>query len=102
MSRFRTILLSATIAGAFATPQIAANAAAASTDPVQALEIECRMKGGSVVATPFDLVRCQSARSNKGFEVERILCEAAVEGGTLIVTPIETKHNRSTWGCFDF
>ena len=102
MSRFRTILLSAAIAGAFAVPQIAANAAAASTDPIQALAVECSMKGGTVFETPFDLVRCQSARSNKGFEVERALCEAAVEGGTLLVTPIATKHNRSTWGCFDF
>jgi hypothetical protein len=102
MSRFRTILLSAIVAGAFAVPHVAAGEAGASTDPVQALKVECAMKGGTVFETPFDLVRCQSARSNKGFEVERLLCESAVDGGTLLVTPIASKHNRSSWGCFDF
>ena len=105
MSRIRTILIAAAAAGAAVVPNLASGAARADgapSDPIQALEIECRMKGGTVVATPFDLVRCQSARSNKGFEVERVLCEAAVEGGTLLVTERFDRHNRANWGCFDF
>ena len=102
MSRFRTIVIAAAVGSAFAVPNAAAADGVVPSDPVLALETECRMKGGTVVATPFDLVRCQSARSNKGFEAERALCETAVEGGTLIVTPTSGRHNRSTWGCFDF
>jgi hypothetical protein len=55
-----------------------------------------------VVWTPFDLVRCQNARSNKGFDAERALCAEAVEGGTLIVGERTDRRNRANWGCFDF
>jgi hypothetical protein len=97
MVHFRNLLIAAAAAGALVVP-----GAAAASDPVEALRAACRMKGGTVVETPFDLVRCQFARSNKGFEAERALCAMAVEGGTLIDTPLATRNNRSNWGCFDF
>ena len=48
------------------TPSASAVATDDETPAVRDLERLCDQKGGTVARTPFAVVRCQEARSNKG------------------------------------
>jgi hypothetical protein len=118
MSRSRALLLAASVAVGGAALATASPASATlepipakplpvtpvpvdpGSDPVAELNALCLRKSGLVVWSPYSLARCQSARNNKGFEQEQILCEVGLDG-TLVVTQLE-RMNRSTWACFDF
>ena len=97
MSRSRALLLAASVAVGGAA---LATASPASAEPVAELNALCLRKGGQVIWSPYSLARCQSARNNKGFEQEQILCEVGLDG-TFVVAQLE-RMSRSTWACFDF
>ena len=101
MSRFR----SAVVAGAVAVLAGAAGVATAqpvSADPVIGVEVLnqlCVSKGGAMVSSPYTIARCQEARSNKGFERERSICDGSL-GGTFQNVASPGLHNSTNWFCF--
>ena len=78
----------------------AGGASASSTDqnPLDALKELCENRGGLPVNSPYAIARCQSARANKGFEAERLICES-LDNAELVVTSSTTHMNRASWAC---
>jgi hypothetical protein len=81
------------------TPSASAGSSSIDATPaVRELEQLCDQKGGTVVRTPYALVRCQEARSNKGFVTEQALCEEDV-AGHFAAAPTFDRRNRTSWAC---
>lgn len=76
----------------------AAGASSATRPAHDALDELCEQRGGLPVNTPYAIARCQGARANKGFEIERLACES--DGDAAFSVAISTRHkNRATWTC---
>jgi hypothetical protein len=78
------------------------SAAGAAADPAvgkQVLDLLCAESGGTSYHTPYAIARCQNARSNKGFEIEALVCEGLLEG-TFASAPSPTRPSHTTWSCF--
>lgn len=79
-----------------------ATGAQAAGDPyvgMQVLDLLCAAKGGTAYNTPFTISRCQEARSNKGFELERLVCEGLLDA-RFASAPSYGRPNRTTWACY--
>lgn len=102
MTRTRAFTVAALLsAGAVLVSTPSASAVSSTNDEaaaVQELERRCDEKGGTVVRTPYALVRCQEARSNKGFDAELALCEETL-GGEFHAGPTFGRRNRTSWAC---
>ena len=96
MSRSIHTVVTAIVAAASAIVPTAA-AGAESGDPLDQLRVMCTMKTGDFFVTPYQLARCQNARSNKGFDTERALCDEL--GGDFVVSAEFSRNNRATWAC---
>lgn len=92
---------------ALATFTLAAGAAggagradAADDRPIaaQVLDVLCRAKGGTAHRTPMTLARCQEARAYPGFTLERLVCEALLDG-SFASAPSYGRPSRTTWVC---
>lgn len=102
MTRTRAFTLAALLSASavlVSTPSASAVSATNNeTAAVQELERLCNQKRGTVVRTPYALVRCQEARSNKGFDAELALCEETL-GGEFHASPTFGRRNRTSWSC---
>jgi hypothetical protein len=79
-----------------------ATGAQAAGDPyvgMQVLDELCAAKGGTAYNTPYTISRCQEARSNKGFELEQVVCEGLLDA-TFSSAPSAGHRNRTTWICY--
>jgi hypothetical protein len=79
-----------------------ATGAHAAGDPyvgMQVLDELCAARGGTAYNTPYTIARCQEARSNKGFELEQLVC-AGLLGATFASAPSYGRPNRTTWICY--
>lgn len=65
---------------------------------IETLKVLCTTKGGDAYTTPYAIVRCQQARSNKGFDEERRVCEHELGARFTAVESIY-RNNRTTWTC---
>jgi hypothetical protein len=63
---------------------------------VETLRELCRRKGGAVFFSPYAVVRCERARSNKGFDEETRICTELI-GSTLVTG--QPARNRTNWQC---
>lgn len=75
--------------------------AEAAGDPfvgMQVLDELCEARGGTAYNTPYTIARCQEARSNKGFELEQLVCEGLLDA-TFNSAPSTGRPNRTTWVC---
>jgi hypothetical protein len=99
MSRTRKLILGAALAaGAAIVSAVPASATMAPPGgtPPEMLRQLCTQKGGTVFFSPYAVVRCQEARSNKGFDEERRICTDLV-GSTFVSG--ELSRNRTAWQC---
>jgi hypothetical protein len=95
----RTFVLATATAGGLAL--FSAGAAGASSTGASAktvLDQLCEERGGMAVYTPYAIARCQAARANKGFQIERLTCED-LAGGSFVATVGTPKPNRASWAC---
>lgn len=102
MKRFHLNAVVAIIAATFFTAAAGASSVSAAADPYTGmliLDAMCEDKGGTAMFTPYHISRCQAARSNKGFEVERQICEGLLEGRFEVVDTYR-RPNHSNWFCF--
>jgi hypothetical protein len=96
MTLTRLIAATAAVAGlALTVPAVAG--ASSTEDATTTLNSLCVQRGGTIFWTPYTIARCQNARSNKGFEAERSVCELAT--GEFRVADGTTHGNRANWAC---
>lgn len=95
-----TAALAACVLGSVAiTGSSHAGAAADSAAGRQVLDLLCAERGGTSYSTPYAIARCQDARSNRGFEIEALVCEGLLSG-RFASAPSPTRPNHTTWSCF--
>jgi len=106
MNRFRTTIVTTATAAVIAAGAGLAGfggpgSAAAAGDPfvgMQVLDMLCASKGGMSYDTPYTISRCQAARDNDGFEIERLVCEGLLEATFTSVATVGRPH-RVNWFC---
>ena len=75
-----------------------AGASSTNDNALDALKELCEKRGGLPVTSPYSISRCQGARTNKGFEAERLICES-LDNAAFLVTTSATHMNRASWSC---